>query len=182
MKTPTKAELYAQNAILSKQLTELQEKLDAEKLKHWRSKVDDAFAVCREMIPFPNGIIQFLTLEHIDDVGYWFTFELIGYITKQTYCVRHTDIKTTVVKNELYIVYGQDMEGRDVTPHYFFDKQCACEYAIASKGKIAYNIPTVCQITIVYNTENIDVNRYAHNYHTLSEDDIKHYAKGDDCK
>lgn len=178
MKKPTKAELYAENAILSKQLTELQEKLDAKKLKHWRSKVDDAFEVCREMIPFPNGIIQFLTLEHIDDVGYWFTFELIGDITRQTICVRHTDIKTTVIKNKLYIVYGQNEDGRDVTPHYFFDKQHACEYAIASKGKIAYGIPNVCQITIVYNPENINVNMYAHTYHTLSEDEIQCYAKG----
>lgn len=85
-----------------------------------------------------------------------------------------------VIKNKLYIVYGQDMEGRDVTPHYFFDKRHACEYAIASKGKIAYGMPTVCQITIVYNTENINVNRYAHDFHTLSEDEIQCYAKEDD--
>ena len=82
-----------------------------------------------------------------------------------------------IVKNEIYIVYGQDMDGRDVSPHYFLDGRHACKYAIATKGKIAYNMPTVCQITIVYNTDEINVNKYGHSYHTLSEDEIRCYAK-----
>ena len=48
-----------------------------------------------------------------------------------------------IVKNEIYIVYGQDIEGNDVSPHYFLNKSHACKYAIATKGKIAYNMPTV---------------------------------------
>lgn len=82
-----------------------------------------------------------------------------------------------IVKNEIYIVYGQDIEGNDVSPHYFLDKRHACKYAIATKGKIAYNMPTVCQITIIYNTDKINVNKYGESYHTLSEDEIQHYAK-----
>lgn len=84
-----------------------------------------------------------------------------------------------ITKNEIYIVYGQDMEGRDTTPHYFFDKQHACEYAMACKGKIAYGMPTVYQITIVYNTDNIGINRYAHSPRMLSEDEIQCCVKGD---
>ena len=84
------------------------------------------------------------------------------------------------IKNIIYIVYGQDMEGKDVSPHYFLDKRHACKYAIASKGKIAYGMPTVCQITTVYTIENIGVDRYANSFHTLSENEIQYYAKGDD--
>lgn len=82
-----------------------------------------------------------------------------------------------VVKNKLYIVYGQDMEGRNVSPHYFFEKRHACEYAMASKGKIAYNIPAVYQVDIVYNTENVDVDRYANSVHIIPADEVQHYAK-----
>lgn len=85
--------------------------------------------------------------------------------------------ETMIVKNEIYIVYEQDMEGRNVLPRHFLDRQHACKYAIATKGKIAYNMPTVCQITIVYNTDEINVDKYAQSYHTLSEDEIQCYAK-----
>ena len=85
-----------------------------------------------------------------------------------------------VIKNELYIVYRQDIEGRNTSPHYFFDKRHACEYAMACKGKLAYNIPPVCHITIVYNTKNLDINRYAQSYRVLSDDEILYYAKGVD--
>lgn len=92
MKSPTKAELYAQVDALTKENIKLQDKLDAEERERWNALKDQAFEVCRNMIPFPNGIIQFLTLEHIDKAGYWFTFELINDSTKQTFCVRHTDL------------------------------------------------------------------------------------------
>ena len=92
MKTPTKSELYAQVEALTRENIALQEKLDAEEKERWNSLKDKAFEMCREMIPFPNGNIQFLTLEHVDKAGYWFTFELINDSTRQTFCVRHTDL------------------------------------------------------------------------------------------
>lgn len=92
MKTPTKAELYSQIKALTKENITLQDKLEAEERERWNKLKDKAFEVCREMIPFPNGTIQFLTLEHIDKAGYWFTFELINDDTRQTFCVRHTDL------------------------------------------------------------------------------------------
>ena len=85
-----------------------------------------------------------------------------------------------IIKTKIYIVYGQDMEGRDTTPHYFFDKRYACEYAMACKGKIAYGIPTICEITVVFNTEDIGINKYAHSLRELSENEIQCYAKGDE--
>lgn len=91
-KTPSKAELYAQVEALTRENIALLEKLDAEERERWNKLKDRAFELCRELIPFPNGIIQFLTLEHIDKAGYWFTFELINDSTRQTFCVRHTDL------------------------------------------------------------------------------------------
>lgn len=84
-----------------------------------------------------------------------------------------------VIKNTIYIVYGQDVEGRDVSPHYFLDKCDACKYAIVSKGKLAYGMPTVCTVTIVYNTDNISLNKYTQSVHVLSQSEIQRYADGD---
>lgn len=92
MKSPTKAELYAQINALTKENIALQEKLEAEERERWNKLKDRAFEVCRVLIPFPNRIVQFLTLEHIDKAGYWFSFELINDDTRQTFCVRHTDL------------------------------------------------------------------------------------------
>ena len=93
MKTPTKSELYAQVAALTRENIALQEKLDAENQKLWRAKVDDAFTKLYELVPFAKREMYCTTLEHIDAAGYWFTFELWGDSRKQTYCVRHTDLE-----------------------------------------------------------------------------------------
>lgn len=85
-----------------------------------------------------------------------------------------------VVKNEIYIVYGQDIEGRDLSPHYFFDKYDACKYAVSSKGKIAYGMPTVYQVTVVYNTDDISVDKHSQSVRTLPESEIQHCVNGDD--
>ena len=93
MKTPTKAELYAQVEALTRENIKLQEKLDAEERATWSTLKDRAFECFYELTPFNKGTVQFLTLEHIDKVGYWFTFELINDRTRQTYCVRHIDLQ-----------------------------------------------------------------------------------------
>ena len=85
-----------------------------------------------------------------------------------------------IIKNTIYIVYGQDMDGRDVSPHYFLDKRYACEYAISSKGKIAYGMPTVYQVTIVYNTDDVSIDKHSQSVRTLSESEIQRCANGDD--
>ena len=92
MKTPTKAELYAQIDALTRENIALQERLDAEEKKRWRSKVDDAFEKLYELSPFAKREMYDTTLVHIDKAGYWFTFELWGDSTRQTLCVRHTDL------------------------------------------------------------------------------------------
>ena len=91
-KAPTKAELYSQVDALTRELTTLQDKLDSEERDKWCTLKDRAFELFYELTPFNKGTVQFLTLEHIDKVGYWFTFELVNDSTRQTYCVRHTDL------------------------------------------------------------------------------------------
>ena len=92
MKTPTKAELYAQVDALTRENIELQEKLDAEEQRRWLENKDRAFEVFHGLVPFLKREMVNVTLSHIDKAGYWFTFELINDSTKQTFCVRHTDL------------------------------------------------------------------------------------------
>lgn len=92
MKVPTKAELYAQLEALTRENIVLQDKLDTEERKRWYELKDKAFEIFYKLVPFPKRTMQFITLEHIDKAGYWFTFELIHDDTRQTFCVRHTDI------------------------------------------------------------------------------------------
>jgi hypothetical protein len=92
MKTPTKAELYAQINALTRENIELQEKLDAEEYERWLKNKDTAFSMFYRLIPFyPNQICN-LDLDHIDKAGYWFTFKIVNDNRKQTFCVRHTDL------------------------------------------------------------------------------------------
>lgn len=92
MKSPTKAELYAQIEALTKANLALQEKLDAEEQKHWLENKDKAITALYNLIPFTVLEIRKLMLDHVDKSGYWFTFNIDGYTERQTFCVRHTDL------------------------------------------------------------------------------------------
>ena len=92
MKTPTKAELYAQIDALIKENIKLREELDAEKQRRWLERKDAAVAVLYNAVPFTPLQIRRLLLDHIDDAGYWFTFNVDNDPTRQTYCVRHAEI------------------------------------------------------------------------------------------
>jgi hypothetical protein len=93
MKTPTKAELYAQIDALTKENIALQEKLDAEEQKRWQENKDRAFEMFYRLVPFYPSEMWLITLDHIDKAGYWFTFKLRSDNSRQTYCVRHTDLQ-----------------------------------------------------------------------------------------
>ena len=93
MKVPTKDELRAQVAALTRENNKLQEQLEAEERKRWQERKDDAFEAFYDAVPFMKHEICIVTLEHIDKAGYWFTFELRTDNRKQTYCVRHADIE-----------------------------------------------------------------------------------------
>jgi hypothetical protein len=92
MKAPTKAELYAQIEALTKENIALQEKLDAAKRKRWLDRKDQATTALFQSIPFTIFQVRKLTLDHVDESGYWFSFNVDDDKTRQTYCVRHTDL------------------------------------------------------------------------------------------
>ena len=94
MKVPKKADLYQQIDALEKDNKELREKLEREKRKEWdklRVEAYEAFNKYTESL-FPNSVIK-ERLYRIDEVGYWFSFELIYDNNRQTYVVRHSDLK-----------------------------------------------------------------------------------------
>jgi hypothetical protein len=92
MKTPTKAELYAQIEALTRENIALQEQLETEEYKRWEEKKDKAVTALYNLIPFTMFEVRKLMLDHIDKSGYWFTFNVENYAERQTFCVRHTDL------------------------------------------------------------------------------------------
>lgn len=93
MKVPTKSDLYNRIMALEKENAALKEQLEAEQQKRWREGEGKARRVLFESIPFTVLQTRLLRLDHIDTVGYWFTFYVDSGNALQTYCVRHTDIK-----------------------------------------------------------------------------------------
>jgi hypothetical protein len=93
MKTPTKAELYAQIEALTRENNKLQEQLDAVKRERWERHKGKAKRIFYEHVPFTVLQVRKLMLDHIDDSGYWFSFNVDKDETRQTYCVRHADLE-----------------------------------------------------------------------------------------
>lgn len=93
MEAPTKADLYARISHLEKENIKLQEQLDAHKQRYWLEHQGEARRVLFESIPFTALQIRKLMLDHVDGTGYWFTFSVDKDETRQTYCVRHTDLE-----------------------------------------------------------------------------------------
>lgn len=81
------------------------------------------------------------------------------------------------VRNELYIVYSQDVEGRDCTPYYFSEVVDACYFAVVNKGKMAYGMPTVEKIVQSYDTNNMSRHNTDKCYYELSVEEIEKFAK-----
>lgn len=77
---------------LSKQNQNLLNELNKETIKKWNERLPQAVEHVHKELkkPFGNTVIK-LVYEHVDDAGYWFTFELVNNKTRQSYCVRHTD-------------------------------------------------------------------------------------------
>lgn len=93
MKKPTKAQLYEQIAELEKMQQKAYNDRNREKIKRWNELLPAAYAVCRKQLNavFPNAVTM-LHFEHVDEGGYWFTFQLINDDRAQTYTVRHHEV------------------------------------------------------------------------------------------
>jgi hypothetical protein len=93
MKVPSKSDLYEQIAHLERQNARLVEEKNHRQMEEWKAKISDAFEAFWKYVnsAFPNLVTK-VSIEHIDAVGYWFTFELINDDRRQTYAVRHEDL------------------------------------------------------------------------------------------
>lgn len=93
MKVPTKDELYQQVAALTRQNNTLIERLEAEKRATWQKNIPAAELTCLRQLSatFPYMVTN-LRFEHVDEGGYWFTFQLRNDDRPQTYAVRHSDL------------------------------------------------------------------------------------------
>ena len=92
MKAPTKQQLYEQIAELERINRMVREERTREKIKRWKELLPQAYEVCRMQLKaiFPN-LLTMLHFEHVDEGGYWFTFQLVNDSRVQTYAVRHSD-------------------------------------------------------------------------------------------
>lgn len=93
MKKPTKQQLYEQIAELERINQRSAEERYREKVKQWNELLPIAYAVCRKHLRavFPN-LLTMLHFEHVDEGGFWFTFQLVNDPRVQTYAVRHGDL------------------------------------------------------------------------------------------
>ena len=93
MKVPTKSELRNRLAETQRENFKLVEKLNADKIKRWNDLLPAAYAEARKTLLKVFGTtLTLLHFEHVDEGGYWFTFELINDSRRQTYCVHHDEI------------------------------------------------------------------------------------------
>jgi hypothetical protein len=94
VKRPKKDDLYEEIARLERENQKLVAERDRDKIKRWNDLLPVAYEVCRKQLNqwFPNILIN-LHFEHVDEGGYWFTFQLINDARTQTFAVRHTDLQ-----------------------------------------------------------------------------------------
>jgi predicted DNA-binding protein YlxM (UPF0122 family) len=92
-KKPTKKELKAQLVAEAREKAKLQAEVDALKQKEWNEQLSLAFTKVKEVLSKAfGGTVHLLRFEHVDEAGYWFTFELTNSSTRQTYRVGHNEI------------------------------------------------------------------------------------------
>ena len=94
MKTKSKKELLREIDELKALSLEQAEQANASLSQSWKVKLPFALAKCQKSLNliFP-GMVKNLNFEHVDATGYWFTFELINDIRRQTYSVRHNELE-----------------------------------------------------------------------------------------
>lgn len=93
MKAPTKQQLYEQISELERINRQAYEERTKARAEYWQKLLPLAYEECRKQLTaiFPN-LLTLLHYEHVDEGGYWFTFQLVNDSTVQTYAVRHADI------------------------------------------------------------------------------------------
>ncbi len=54
--------------------------------------IEKAVELLHQQLRSFYGELFNVIFEHADEAGYWFSYELIGAPTRQTWCVRHHDL------------------------------------------------------------------------------------------
>lgn len=91
MKKPTKSELYERIKYLEGENERLRNELQREQRKIWEAKKPEAHNEFFRAVNSLFGTIKNANLDHIDEAGFWFSFELENDERRQTYVIRHTD-------------------------------------------------------------------------------------------
>ena len=94
MKVKSKKELLQEIDELKELQLKAIEKSNAAQKQSWDIKLPFAIAKCQKSLnEIFCGMIKNLIFEHVDEAGYWFTFELINDSRRQTYEIRHNEIE-----------------------------------------------------------------------------------------
>lgn len=85
-----KAEYVKEVAFLQSENERLRQQLDAEKKRIWAKQVPIAMEkIAKELERVYGCLLCMVRFEHVDEAGFWFTYELTNDSRRQTYCVRH---------------------------------------------------------------------------------------------
>lgn len=93
MKRPTKAELYEMLHAQELENIKLCKKLEDERIREWEKKIPEAFEKLKNDLREHFGsLATMIKYEHVDESGYWFTFELVNDNRRQTLRINHNEI------------------------------------------------------------------------------------------
>ena len=85
-----KAEYVKEVEFLQSENEKLRQQLDAEKKRIWAQRVPLAMEkMSKELEKIYGCLLCMIRLEHVDEAGFWFSYELINDSRRQIYCVRH---------------------------------------------------------------------------------------------
>ena len=79
----------------------------------------------------------------------------------------------------VFIVYGEDSEGREVYPYHFTNAIHACAFAVKNTGLIAYGLPSVVLEATTYDTDDLNYKKVEVINHRYSEEEVRKIAAND---
>lgn len=99
MKVPTKKQLYQQLSELQAERIKAQEEKEQEQQKAFMVYYDGAYGhLIKTLKSAFGGQYRLVKFEHVDESGFWFSFELANDNRRQTYRVSHEEAKLEYIK------------------------------------------------------------------------------------
>lgn len=94
MKKRTKQELLNEIEYLKMENIKISESLNAKKQSEWINNLDKArFELSLQLSDIFKDLVRDVKFEHVDESGYWFSFELLHDSRRQNHVVRHSEIR-----------------------------------------------------------------------------------------